>query len=271
MPCTAYRAGVFEQPDYFQARESMHTIRDLPIKGFIDTSFVDWPGKICAVLFFPLCNFRCRYCHNADLVIRPDQLATIDPEGVFSRLDDLRGWIDGVCVTGGEPTLQPRLRRLLEVVREAGFQTKLDTNGSNPDVLRELIDAGLLDYVAMDVKSCLDESSYCAITNAPASMLGRVCESIDLLRGGRVDYEFRMTVVPSYHGPEDIFRLARDLRGAARLRLQNFSPGERLLDPSLNTVKPYTPEALANLQLRVDELLASGSPRDSTPFAPRCP
>jgi len=244
----------------------MHTIHDLPIKGFIDTSFIDWPGKICAIVFFPLCNFRCPYCHNADLVVRPEQIVTISPESVFERLDDLRGWIDGVCVTGGEPTLQPKLRRLLEVVREAGFQTKLDTNGSNPDVLRSLLDARLLDYVAMDVKSCLDEHSYASITNAPASMLGRVRASIDLLREGRVDYEFRVTVVPTHHGPEDIFRLARDLRGSARLRLQNFNPGVQILDPALNTVKPYTQEALANLQLRVDELLsAAAGPKTSRP------
>jgi len=247
----------------------MHTIHDLPIKGFIDTSFVDWPGKICAILFFPLCNFRCPYCHNAELVLRPEEIVTIDPKSVFTRLDDLRGWIDGVCVTGGEPTLQPKLRRLMEVVREAGFQTKLDTNGSNPDVLRSLLDAGLLDYVAMDVKSCLDEHSYCRITNASESMLSRVRTSIDLLREGRVEYEFRITVVPTYHGPEDIFRLARDLSGSARLRLQNFSPSDRLLDPTLNTIKPYTPETLANLQLRVDELLvASAGPKASRPLPP---
>jgi len=233
----------------------MHTIKDIPIKGFIDTSFVDWPGKICAILFFPQCNFRCPYCHNADLVLRPDEIETIDPDTVFTRLDELRGWIDGVCVSGGEPTLQPKLRRLFEVLREAGFQTKLDTNGSSPDVLRQLMDAELLDYVAMDVKSCLDENSYCKITNAPGSMLGRVRTSIELLIEGRVDYEFRVTIVPSYHGPEDIFRLARDLSGAARLRLQNFKPGETILDPTLNSVKPYSQEDLAGLQLRVDELL----------------
>ena len=233
----------------------MHTIRDLPVKGFIDTSFVDWAGKICAVMFFPLCNFRCPYCHNADLVLRPDDIKTIEIESIFARLDDLRGWIDGVCVTGGEPTLQPRLRRLLEVLRAAGFQTKLDTNGSNPDVMRDLIDAGLLDYVAMDVKSCLNENSYCKVTNVAESMLSRVRTSIDLLIEGRVDYEFRVTVVPAYHGPEDIYQLARDLSGAARLRLQNFKPGASILDPALKTVSPYTPEDLANLQLRVDELM----------------
>lgn len=233
----------------------MHSLQDLPIKGFIDTSFVDWPGKICAVLFFPRCNFRCPYCHNSELVLRPDSIETIKPESVFARLDDLRGWIDGVCVTGGEPTLQPKLHRLLEVIRAAGFQTKLDTNGSNPDILRELIDAGLLDYVAMDVKSCLDENSYCKITNVAESMLSRVRTSIDLLIEGRVNYEFRVTIVPEYHGPEDIYQLARDLSGAARLRLQNFKPGASILDPNLKTAKPYTPEDLANLQLRVDELL----------------
>lgn len=245
----------------------MHTIKNIPIKGFIDTSFVDWPGKICSILFFPQCNFRCPYCHNADLVLRPDTIATIAPANVFGRLHDLRGWIDGVCVSGGEPTLQPKLRRLLEVLREAGFQTKLDTNGSNPDVLRQLIGAGLIDYVAMDVKSCLDENSYCKITNVSGNMLERVRSSIELLLEGRVDYEFRITVVPSYHGPEDLFRLARDLSGAAKLRLQNFKPGDSILDPALNTVKPYTQEDLAGLQLRVDELLFTPAPATALPHA----
>ena len=188
-------------------------------------------------------------------MLRPDSIETIKPESVFKRLDDLRGWIDGVCVTGGEPTLQPKLRRLLEIIREAGFQTKLDTNGSDPDTLLELIDAGLLDYVAMDVKSCLDENSYCKITNVAENMLSRVSTSINLLIEGRVDYEFRVTVLPEYHEPEDIYQLARDLNGAARLRLQNFNPGESILDPALKSVKPYTPEDLASLQLEVNELL----------------
>jgi pyruvate formate lyase activating enzyme len=246
----------------------MNTIKDIPIKGFIDTSFVDWPGKICAVLFFPLCNFRCPYCHNSELVLSPDSIETLAPENVFARLDDLRGWIDGVCVTGGEPTLQPKLRRLLEIVREAGFQTKLDTNGSNPDTLLELIDSGLLDYVAMDVKSCLDENSYCKITNVEGNMLERVRASIDLLLGNRVEYEFRVTIVPQYHGPEDIYRLARDLSGATRLRLQNFKPGSSILDPALKTAKPYTPEDLQTLQLRVDQLIHPATQSDTSPVRP---
>jgi len=246
----------------------MHTIKDLPIKGFIDTSFVDWPGKICAVLFFPLCNFRCPYCHNAELVLSPDSIKTLDPETVFARINDLRGWIDGVCVTGGEPTLQPKLRKLLEIVREAGFQTKLDTNGSNPDLLRELIDAKLLDYVAMDVKSCLDENSYCKITNTAESMLEKVRASIDILLENRVEYEFRVTIVPDYHNPEDIYQLARDLSGAARLRLQNFKPGASILDPALKTAKPFTPEDMENLQIRVDELLNPAAQPDAPPSKP---
>jgi pyruvate formate lyase activating enzyme len=268
MATTMQQTDVLGQPDSFQVTDSMHTLKDLPIKGFIDTSFVDWPGKICAVLFFPRCNFRCPYCHNSELVLRPDSIETIEPESVFARLNDLRGWIDGVCVTGGEPTLLPKLRRLLEIVREAGFQTKLDTNGSNPEVLRELIDADLLDYVAMDVKSCLDEDSYCKITNVADSMLSRVRTSIDLLIEGRVDYEFRVTIVPEYHEPEDIYQLARDLSGAARLRLQNFKPGASLLDPTLKTAKPFTPQDMESLQLRVDELLCvPGKPAPPTTAA----
>jgi len=259
--------NVLGQPAGFQALNTMHTLQNLPIKGFIDTSFVDWPGKICAVLFFPHCNFRCPYCHNSELVLCPDSIETIEAESVFKRLKDLQGWIDGVCVTGGEPTLQPNLRELLEYIRSSGFQTKLDTNGSNPDILRELIDAKLLDYVAMDVKSCLDENSYCKVTNVADSMLSRVKTSIEMLIEGHVDYEFRVTIVPEYHEPEDIYQLARDLSGASKLRLQNFKPGASILDPALKTVTPYTQQVLDSLQQRVDELLSPDKPAPRNPAA----
>jgi pyruvate formate lyase activating enzyme len=233
----------------------MNTLTNVSIKGFIETSFVDWPGKICSVIFFPRCNFRCRYCHNADLIFRPEEYEDIQPSSIGDRLQSLRGWIDGVCVTGGEPTLHGCLTDVLAAVKRAGFQVKLDTNGSNPEILADLIDKRLVDYVAMDVKSSLDENSYCKIIQTP-DMLDSVKKSVDILLSGCVEYEFRVTVVPEYHGPEDIYALARELNGAKRLRVQNFTPSEHVLDPALHRLSGYTEEDIEHIQNRVDMLVA---------------
>jgi pyruvate formate lyase activating enzyme len=239
-----------------QRRENaMNTLSNVSIKGFIETSFVDWPGKICSVIFFPRCNFRCRYCHNADLILRPETFEDIEPASIGDRLRSLRGWIDGVCVTGGEPTLHSCLPDVLSAIKRSGVQAKLDTNGSNPDILADLIKQGLVDYVAMDVKSSLDENSYCKIIQTP-NMLESVKKSVSILLSGSVEYEFRVTVVPQYHGPEDIYALARELNGAARLRVQNFSPSEHVLDPAFQTLSGYTEEDIELIQSRVDMLVA---------------
>ncbi len=233
----------------------MEKIKDIPVKGFIETSFVDWPGKICSVIFFSRCNFRCPYCHNADLVMRPDALQDVAWEDIASHLISQKGWIDGVCVSGGEPTLHPSLPDVFRFLKKQGFLTKIDTNGSNPTILKTLIEEDLLDYVAMDVKSCLDEQSYCKITGT-AHMIDTVKESIDLLLSSRaVQHEFRVTVVPTYHGPEEIYKLARDLNGAQKLRVQNFSPSSALLDPSLQDLKPFSEEEIGVFQDQVDRLI----------------
>jgi len=232
----------------------MDNIRDIPIKGFLEASFVDWPGRICSVIFFPQCNFRCRYCHNADLVLRPDALEDIGFDSIIKRLSDLKGWIDGVCVSGGEPTLHASLPKVFSALKKEGFLTKLDTNGSNPEALHSLIEEGLVDYVAMDVKSSLDETSYCKIIQT-SNMLESVKKSIRLLLKGVVQYEFRFTVLPSYHCPEDIYNLAVELNGAERLRIQNFNPSQTL-DPSLKTLEPYSDGEIDLIQKRVDKLIS---------------
>ncbi len=234
----------------------METLSGIPVKGFVETSFVDWPGKICSIIVFPRCNFRCRYCHNAELVLRYDSLEDIDFREITKRLSALKGWVDGVCISGGEPTLHPSLTNVLAFIKNEGFLTKLDTNGSNPEILKALIEEGLIDYVAMDVKSCLDETSYCNITQTP-NILATVKKSIRLLIEGNVKYEFRVTVVPSFHCTEDIYKLAMELNGAARLRVQNFHPSEAIIDPGLKQLKPYTDEDIAFFQQRVDQLIAS--------------
>ncbi|MBF0526325.1 MAG: anaerobic ribonucleoside-triphosphate reductase activating protein, partial [Deltaproteobacteria bacterium] len=126
------------------------------IKGFIETSFVDWAGKIAAVVFLPGCNFRCPMCHNHELVLHPEAISDYPFEIIADSLNQHQGWIDGVCITGGEPTNHPNLARLLEVFKGLGLPVKLDTNGSRPDVLAHLLAQGQVDYVAMDVKAQLN-------------------------------------------------------------------------------------------------------------------
>jgi len=233
----------------------MKDLKKVPVKGFIETSFVDWPGKICSVIFFSKCNFRCCYCHNSALVLKHETLEDIDFGNILNRLSDKKAWIDGICISGGEPTLYPELPEVFSIIKKEGFLTKLDTNGTNPEMLKHLVENRLVDYVAMDIKSPLDERDYCKITQAP-NMLKTVKESIAFLLEKKVDYEFRFTVLPSHHKKDDIFKLAMDLNGAKKLRIQNYNPSENVLDPSLHNLKPFTETDIDFIQERVDKLIS---------------
>jgi len=223
------------------------------IKGFLETSFLDWPGKLCSVLFLPRCNFRCPYCHNHLLVLHPERYASIPLEDVFSRLQSFRGWIDGVCITGGEPTLERDLPRLIHEFKNRGFLVKLDTNGSNPQMLEDLLKNREIDFVSMDVKAPLDPFSYRRSTGV-AIDLDLILKSVDLLKREEVEYQFRMTVVPGLHGEEEIKRLGGQLRAGDRFILQNFNP-ENPLDPSLKNVTPYDSKALKAIEKEVQGMI----------------
>jgi pyruvate formate lyase activating enzyme len=223
------------------------------IKGFLETSLSDWPGKLCSVLFLPSCNFRCPYCHNHPLVFHPEQYATIPLEDILGRLRSLRNWIDGVCLTGGEPSLHADLPLLVREIKKHRFLIKLDTNGSNPQRLENLIEAGEVDFVSMDVKAPLDPFRYSRSTGLPIK-LKPILESIEILKRGKVDYEFRMTVVPGLHEEKDIQTLGDQLRAGPRLILQNFNP-ENPLDPSLKNIAPYDPKVLKKIEREVQEMI----------------
>ena len=223
------------------------------IKGFLETSFIDWPGKIVSVLFLPLCNFRCPYCHNYGLVLNPEKYKTISIEHILDRLDALKGWIDGICISGGEPTLHPSLPELVRTFKAKGLRIKLDTNGTNPGILKNLLQNRLIDYVSMDVKGPLDETRYSRCAGVPVN-LESIKESIVLLKGGTLPYEFRTTIVPSLLNEDDIMELARQLAGAKKLTLQNFNPSDPL-DARLKSVTPYNDEDLKRLQDKVSEIL----------------
>jgi len=174
-------------------------------------------------------------------------------EDILVRLHSLRNWIDGVCLTGGEPTLHTDLPLLVREIKRNGFLVKLDTNGSNPRMLENLIEEGEIDFVSMDVKAPLDPFRYSRSTGLPIH-LNPILESIEILKRGKVECEFRMTVVPGFHREEDIQTLGDQLRVGRRFVLQNFNP-ENPLDPSLKNVVPYDLKVLKKIEREVQEIL----------------
>ncbi len=226
---------------------------DFPVKGFLETSFVDWPGKIASVLFLPRCNFRCPYCHNYELVIDPEQFPTVPFHHILKTLRNYRGWIDGVCITGGEPTLLPALPELIESIRQEGMLVKLDTNGSHPHILEHLINARLVDYVAMDVKAPLDRESYARCSGVTVD-LSKIAESVNLLKASHLPCEFRVTVAPTFLNEEDIMRMAHELKGAKKFTLQQFSPAHTL-DPGCRAIAPYPEGRIRTMQEGVNSII----------------
>ena len=217
------------------------------IKGMIETSLLDWDGKIVSTLYTPYCNFRCPYCQNAGLVLNPDQYETIPFEVISNFLINHRNWIDGICLTGGEPCFFEDLPEFLEKIRNLGMEIKLDTNGTFPKILQRVIDRGLVNYVAMDIKAPLNFNAYEKSTRINSKeLLERVRESVDLIIHSGVDYEFRTTVVPNLHSEEDILEIAREIGRAKKYALQNFSNRETM-DPEFQKISPYKIEELEKI------------------------
>lgn len=211
-------------------------------------SLIDYPGRICAVLFAAGCNFRCPWCHNPDLVrgLPPEQLVAV--ETVLEFLKSRQGKLEGLTITGGEPTLQGEaLLDVASAVKGLGFAVKVDTNGSRPAVLRELAGRGLVDYIAMDVKGPGD--SYPAVAGVPVDT-GAIDESIDCVMASGLDYEFRTTLVRPLLTPDDIERTAQRLAGARRYALQRFVPSASL-DPDFPREDTFTDEEHAAVLTRV--------------------
>lgn len=190
------------------------------IGGLQKLTLLDYPGKVACTVFLSGCNLRCPYCHNPALVLPEQSNAPGMPESeVFAFLEQRKGKLDGICITGGEPTLQPELPGFLEKLRGLGYAIKLDTNGTNPGMLNGLLHDGILNYVAMDIKN--SPSRY-AETCGGADVLSKVRESADLLLNSPTDYEFRTTVCKPLHTEKEMEEIGRWLRGAKRYFLQPF-------------------------------------------------
>jgi pyruvate formate lyase activating enzyme len=221
------------------------------IKGFDQMSLVDWDGMVAATIYTSGCNFRCPYCHNPGLVLFPDEYESIPIEDILSYVQEQRDFLDGVVLTGGEPCFHKEVVDLLKVLKATGMKTKLDTNGSYPDLLSSVIESGLVDYVAMDVKAPLDFDSYSKSGGfADRRLLERVRESVALLLEGHVDYEFRMTVVPALHRATDLLQVGDQLRGARRFVIQNFVP-KKTIDKAFLKESPYDAERLEEFRQMV--------------------
>jgi pyruvate formate lyase activating enzyme len=215
---------------------------DFGIKGFLETSFLDWPGRLAAVVFLGGCNFRCPFCHNAELVLEPHRLPSIPLETVLGRLRALRGWVDGIVVSGGEPTISPRLAELLGRLRGSGFEVKLDTNGSCPEILAKLIGRGLVQAVDMDLKAPLEPAAYAALAGVPVR-LELIRASMDLIRLSGLPHRLRTTYVPGLLDRAAIGRLRAAISPGSPYVLQGFNP-RRVLDPALHHVAAPLAEEL---------------------------
>ncbi|HUX01001.1 MAG: anaerobic ribonucleoside-triphosphate reductase activating protein [Phycisphaerae bacterium] len=213
-----------------------------PIAGYHPTTLLDWPGRLAAILFLPRCNLRCPFCHSASLLT--DAIETVPLEAVLAHLDARRDWLDGVVICGGEPTLWPGLALLAAEVRRRGLGVKLDTNGTRPDRLAQLLKAGLVDAVAMDLKAPLDER-YAAACGTEVD-LDAVRRSLGLLMGWGGEVEFRTTACPAFVGEEEMHAMGAAIAGARQWVLQRFDP-THALDPALRSVAPYDPATMESL------------------------
>ena len=223
------------------------------IQGLQKLTLLDYPEHTACTVFTAGCNFRCPFCHNASLVVDIPKEAQISEEEFFAFLQKRIGIIDGVCVSGGEPLLQPDIERFIKKIKDMGFAVKLDTNGSFPDKLIHLVEQGLVDYVAMDIKNSPETYAFTAGTETLDIV--SVKKSVAYLKEGHVPYEFRTTVVKHYHSKESFEEIGKWLAGTEKYFLQNFVNSGDLIGKNtrgcseeemkefLMTVKKYIPSA----------------------------
>ena len=190
------------------------------IQGLQKLTLLDFPERTACTIFTAGCNFRCPFCHNASLVVNIPKESELGEEEFFSFLNKRKGILDGVCISGGEPLLQPDIEQFMQRIKDMGFAVKLDTNGSLPDKMKSLVEKGLVDYVAMDIKNCPD--SYAITAGVEMMDVEAIKTSVSYLKEGYVPYEFRTTVVKNYHFKENFEAIGQWIQGAEKYFLQNF-------------------------------------------------
>ena len=226
------------------------------IQGLQKLTLLDYPERVACTVFTAGCNFRCPFCHNASLVTHIPEKADTDEESFFRFLKKRQGILDGVCITGGEPLLQPDIEEFMRKIKDLGYKVKLDTNGSFPEKLKYLVNEGLVDYVAMDIKNSI--SCYGETIGVDGRYNEAVKQSVDFLMEGHVEYEFRTTVTKNFHSEADFDEIGQWIRGAKHYYLQGFVDSGDLIEEHiegvskeemelfLKKIKPYVP----NVEIR---------------------
>ncbi|MBO4950195.1 MAG: anaerobic ribonucleoside-triphosphate reductase activating protein [Clostridia bacterium] len=214
------------------------------IKGLQKLTLLDYPTKTACTIFTGGCNFRCPFCHNASLVLDVNEGEKHEADEVLAFLGKRVGLLDGVCVTGGEPLLQKDIKEFLKAIKEMGYAIKLDTNGYSPEKLMEIVEEGLIDYVAMDIKNCKEKYSETAGIDID---MAKIEKSVSFLMNSGIDYEFRTTVVKEYHTLSDIEKIAGWISGAKRYFLQSFVDSGDLIKDGLSAVDKETLDSMKNV------------------------
>ncbi len=215
----------------------------MQIHGFAKLTLLDYPGRIAATVFTGGCNFRCPFCHNAVLVLDPNAQPLIPEDEVLRELESRKNKLEGVCITGGEPTLNRDLPEFIEKVRALGLLVKLDSNGTSPDMIADLIDRGLVDYIAMDIKS--SPEGYSKAVGLKEMSMDNIFRSVDLIMQSGIDYEFRTTVVDGIHTADDFKKTGIWIKGAKAYYLQQYKDSGDLIaprglaSPSKETLEKY--------------------------------
>ncbi len=218
----------------------------MTIAGLQKTTLIDYPGKIAATVFFAGCNFRCPWCYSKELVLPVEirKQPKISEKEFFDFLKERKELLEGVVLCGGEPTIDKDLPEFVKKIKGLGYAVKIDTNGSNPKMLKNLIDNNLIDYVAMDVK--LPKERYPEVFEGKIEVED-IEESIKILKNSKIDSEFRTTIVPTVLEKEDVIKIAEWISGAKRYYLQDFRP-EKTIDSKFEKIKPYPEEYLLEIQ-----------------------
>jgi pyruvate formate lyase activating enzyme len=230
------------------------------LAGLQKTSVIDFPDQISAVVFTQGCNFYCPYCHNSQLIPMkiPAEQELMPEDYFFDFLKQRKDLLDGVTITGGEPLLQPDLKKFMQKIKkDYDLLIKLDTNGSSSSKLKELLEAGLIDYLAVDIK--FSWSNYDEL--APEGLVAEIKKSVELIINSDLEYEFRTTVVPGLHNTEEIRKISRQLEGAAKYFIQNFRPVNTLA-PELRNSRSFAPSELDEFKLEAEKHLADVQIRD---------
>lgn len=201
----------------------------MQIHGLNKTTLLDYPEHLASTVFTGGCNFRCPFCHNKTLVLTPDKQPLINEQEVLDYFEKRKTIIEGVCITGGEPTLQKDLPEFLKKIKAIGLKVKLDTNGYRPEIIKLLYDQGLVDYIAMDIKA--SKERYSKVAGVSNLDLSKIEESIKFIIENFQDYEFRTTVVKELHSPDEILKIKEWLKGAKKYRLNSFRESDGVINP----------------------------------------